>query len=55
MIQSIMNFWSADKAVILGLALSVSEGLALIPGLKSNSILQLVINSVQSLINGAGK
>ncbi len=51
-IQSIIDFWTAHSLVILGVLLAVSEALALIPGLKSNSILQLVINSLKKM---AGK
>lgn len=50
MLQSLMNFWQADKVVILTAALAVSEALALIPALKSNSILQLFINGVKALL-----
>lgn len=33
--------------IILGAALAVSEAVALIPALKSNSILQLVVNGLK--------
>lgn len=35
--------------VVLGILLAVSEGLALLPFLKSNSILQLIINILKFL------
>ena len=40
----------AHKSEILGGLLAVSEALALIPGLKSNSILQLMINGIKKLM-----
>ena len=44
---------SPDAAVVIfGALLAISEALALIPALKSNSVLQLVINSLKKL---AGK
>lgn len=51
-IQSIMDFFAAHSLGIVGALLGISEGLALIPALKSNSILQLVINSLKKM---AGK
>ena len=41
--------------IYLAVALSVSEALALIPQLKSNSILTLVINILKALVGGASK
>lgn len=35
---------------ILVVALAISEGLALMPQLKSNSILQLIINGLKALV-----
>jgi hypothetical protein len=43
------DFIAANKVVLLGAALAVSEALALVPGLKSNSIFQLVVNGLKSL------
>lgn len=40
---------STTLSVILGAALAVSEALALIPGLQSNSIFQLIVNVLKSL------
>ena len=37
-----MQFLIENKAVILGAALAISEVLALIPSVKSNSIFELV-------------
>jgi hypothetical protein len=37
--------------VVLGAGLAISEVLALIPGIKGNSILQAVINGLQALLN----
>lgn len=40
----------AEKvALILGVLLAISEGLALIPALKANSVLQLVVNVLKAL------
>jgi hypothetical protein len=36
-------------SIVLGSLLAVSEGLALIPSLKSNSILELIVNTLKSL------
>jgi hypothetical protein len=36
-------------AVILGSLLSLSEILSLIPGIKSNGIFQLIVNSIRSI------
>lgn len=41
--------------LILGAALAVSEALALIPGLKSNSILTLVVNALKQILSDAPK
>jgi ABC-type methionine transport system permease subunit len=37
----------ANKEVILGVLLAVSEALALIPKVKANSIFQLVVNVIK--------
>lgn len=50
--SALMSFFSSNSVVLLGAALAVSEALALIPSLKSNSILQLVINAIKSLEGG---
>ena len=42
----------SNLALYLAVALGISESLALIPGLKSNSILQLVVNVLKGI---AGK
>lgn len=44
----------ATIATVLGILLAVSEGLALIPSLKSNSILTLVINTLKALEGSSG-
>lgn len=43
----------SNLSVILGAALALSEALALIPGVKSNSIFQVLINVIKSLSSGA--
>ncbi len=40
--------------VVIGALLAVSEALSLIPALKSNGVLQLVVNLLQTLC-GKGK
>lgn len=40
--------------VILGVLLAVSEGLALVPALKANSVLQLVMGLLKSLKEAMG-
>ena len=39
-----MDFIMANKAIILGLLFALSEALALIPGVKSNSVFMLIYN-----------
>ena len=48
---SIMSFLSANWGVIASVLLGLSELLALIPGIKSNSIFELVFNWLQSSVN----
>lgn len=44
---------ASDKlALVLAVLLAISEGLAIIPALKANSVLQLVMNILKAL---AGK
>ena len=38
--------------IISAAALAVSEGLALIPGMKSNSIFQLIFLILKAIVNG---
>lgn len=49
---SLLDTIIANKAVLLAALLAVSEVLALIPGIKANSIFQLVVNGLKSM---AGK
>ena len=49
---SLLDTIIANKAVLLAALLAVSEVLALIPGIKANSIFQLVLNGLKSM---AGK
>ena len=37
----------ANKAIILGVLLGVSESLALIPGIQANSVFQLILNGLR--------
>lgn len=39
-----LAFLTAHKAEILGALLAISEGLALVPQIKSNSVFTLVVN-----------
>jgi len=45
-----MQFIMDNKVVILMALLAVSEVLALIPGIKANSIFQLVFNLLKGLV-----
>jgi ABC-type methionine transport system permease subunit len=36
-------------ALIIGILLSISEGLALIPSVKANSIFQLIVNVLKAI------
>ena len=47
-----MAYILAHQFEILGGLLAVSEALALIPGIKANSVFQLIVNAIKSL---AGK
>lgn len=43
-------FIQANAAVILGALLALSEILALIPSVKSNSVFTLIVNALKSLM-----
>lgn len=47
-----MEFLHDNMVVIMGCLLGISEVLALVPGIKSNSIFQLIVNLIKS---AAGK
>lgn len=42
-------FFQANAALILGALLALSEVLALIPGVKANSVFQMIYNFLKSL------
>jgi len=44
-----------EVLAIIAAALAVSEGLALIPKLKSNSVFQLIYNILKAIANGIKK
>lgn len=44
---SVIAFFVANKVVILGILLALSEALALIPSVKANSVFQLVFGWLQ--------
>ena len=48
--SQIIEFATTHGVLILGILLTISEGLALIPALKSNSILQLISNGLKKAI-----
>lgn len=48
-LQKVIEVWNEHGLVILGILLAISEGLALIPAFKSNSILQFVLNALKAL------
>ena len=43
------NMSQENLAVILGALFAISEGLAMIPGIKSNSIFQLIYSGLKKL------
>ena len=47
---SLLDTIIANKAVLLAALLALSEVLALIPGIKANSIFQLVVNGLKSMV-----
>lgn len=48
--SAIWEFLIANKVVLLGALLAVSEALALIPSLKANGILDWVIKTAKKLL-----
>ena len=46
-----MGFIVENYIVIIGALLAISEVLALIPSVKSNSVFQLVINLIKAVAN----
>jgi hypothetical protein len=46
---SMLDIIFANKSVILAALLAVSEALALIPGIKANSVFQLVVNGLGAM------
>lgn len=38
--------------ILVGALAAISEGLALIPGMKSNSLFQLIFFVIKSVVNG---
>lgn len=50
-----MDWLAQNKAVVIGAALAISELLALIPGIKGNGILDMVINLLKSEQGKAAK
>lgn len=49
-----MQFLQDHLSLILGVALGISESLALIPSLQSNSILTFIVNALKSLEGKSG-
>lgn len=47
----IIAWLQANAVLVLSVALGVSEALALIPALQSNSILQAVVSGIKSLLS----
>ena len=52
--ESIIAFLVANSVIILGCLLAVSEALALIPALKSNSVFTLIVNLIKGLMGKKG-
>lgn len=46
--ELVLGFLSANATYLIGAALLLSEALASIPSIKSNSIFQLVVNVLKS-------
>lgn len=44
-----MDFILANKVTILAFALALSEILALIPSVKSNSVFELIVNLIKKI------
>lgn len=45
-----LQFLQDHSSAILGSLLAISEGLSLIPGLKSNGIMQAIVNFLKSAV-----
>jgi hypothetical protein len=46
---TVFAFFAANKVVLLAFALALSEVMALIPGVKSNSIYELFVNVIKKI------
>lgn len=53
--QLFLDFLMANKVVLIGLLFAISEVLALIPGVKANSVFQAIFNGVKWLYDWATK
>lgn len=45
-----MSFITENYVAIIMVLLALSEGLALFPGIKANSVFQLIVNLLKSLV-----
>lgn len=48
--QAILDFIIANKVVILGCLLSISEVLALVPSFKSSGVLDFIIRTIKKIL-----
>lgn len=48
--MEVFNFLVANKVVIIGALLALSEVIALIPSVKSNSIFEITVDMLQKLV-----
>lgn len=48
--MEVFNFLVANKVIIIGALLALSEVLALIPSVKSNSIFEIIVSTLQKLV-----
>ena len=48
--QSVIDFFTSNSVVILSVLLALSEGLALIPSVKSNSIFQAIYGFLKKAV-----
>lgn len=49
--MDIVQLLMDNSLIILGALLALSEALALIPGVKSNSVFQLIVNVIKGILN----
>lgn len=53
--EKVINFIVENQIVLIGLLFFISEALALIPAVKSNSVAQWIFNVVKSIYDKVNK